>query len=180
MAAKVKARILSSSFYDRPTLEVADDLIGKMLCRRINNRIVKMPLTEVEAYDGFDDKASHAHRGKTARNAVMFGPSGRWYVYLCYGVHWLLNMVAGPEEYPAAILIRGAGNIQGPGRLTRELQIDHRFNARYADRDSGLWIEDCGFTAAADTIQRTARVGVNYAGSWSHKPYRFVLKPLDS
>ncbi len=110
----------------------------------------------------------------------MFGPSGHWYVYLCYGVHWLLNMVTGPEGYPAAILIRGAGQFQGPGRLTRALQIDRRFNARRADSNSGLWIEDCGFTAAADAIQRTSRIGVHYAGRWSHKPYRFVLKPLDS
>lgn len=180
MAAKVKSRILSASFYDRPTLEVANDLLGKMLCRRIENRVVKMPLTEVEAYDGFDDKASHAHRGMTARNAVMFGPSGHWYVYLSYGVHWLLNMVTGPEDYPAAILIRGAGEFQGPGRLTRALQIDNRFNARCADGKSGLWIEDCGFTTDADEIQRTPRIGVNYAGRWSHKPYRFVLRSLDS
>ena len=65
MAAKVKSRILPASFYDRPTLEVANDLLGKMLCRRIKNRVVKMPLMEVEAYDGFYDKASHAHRGRT-------------------------------------------------------------------------------------------------------------------
>ena len=180
MSGKKKARVLPSSYFNRPTLELAEGLLGKILCRRIGRRVIKLPLTEVEAYDGFDDKASHAHRGKTDRNAIMFGPGGYWYVYLCYGVHWMLNMVSGPDDYPAAILFRGAGNFEGPGRLTRALKVDSRFNTLRADQDSGLWIEDNGVEVAAEFIERLPRVGVRYAGPrWSRKPYRFVLKRLD-
>ncbi len=100
---------------------MARDLPGKYLCCRIKGRILSQPLVEVEAYDGFCDKASHAHRGPTTRNAVMFGPAGYWYVFLCYGMHWMLNIVTGPKEYPAAILIRSAGEYSGPGRLTKAL-----------------------------------------------------------
>ena len=87
------ARVLNKSFFNRPTLDVARDLLGKQLCRRLDSgKIIRGRINETEAYDGFEDKASHAHKGATTRNVVMFGPPARAYVYLCYGMHWLLNI----------------------------------------------------------------------------------------
>ncbi|TSC68105.1 MAG: DNA-3-methyladenine glycosylase, partial [Parcubacteria group bacterium Gr01-1014_72] len=89
-------RVLPQKFFNRPTLTVALSLIGCVLVRRRGKRVVRMTITEVEAYDGFKDKASHAHRGETRRNAPMFGEAGSWYVYFTYGMHWMLNIVTGP------------------------------------------------------------------------------------
>ena len=172
----MKSKILGEEFFDRPTLTVARELIGKRLCRRIGRRCVKLPIMEVEAYDGVKDKASHAHRGITKRNAVMFGPAGYWYVYLCYGIHWLLNIVTGPREYPAAILIRGAGEYRGPGRLTKALEIDKSHDRLCAKPHSGLWVEEGALRLPSSAIVRKPRIGVDYAGlQWSRKPYRFSV-----
>ncbi|MBI2035602.1 MAG: DNA-3-methyladenine glycosylase [Candidatus Liptonbacteria bacterium] len=100
-------KILKKPYFQKSTVVVARNLLGKFLVRRIKGKEIAAMITEVEAYDGFKDKASHAHRGKTARNAVMFGEAGVWYVYLTYGMHWMLNVVTGPKDYPAAVLIRG-------------------------------------------------------------------------
>lgn len=183
------SKILASSFFNRPTRQVAEELLGCFLCRRVGRRVVCLEITEVEAYDGHGDKASHAHRGKTARNAPMWGEAGRWYVYFTYGMHWMLNIVTGPKGYPAAVLIRGGihnsrtvrdsptvvrQKISGPGRLTKFLKIDKRFNSKKSSCATGLWIER-GELVARQKIQRTPRVGVSYAGAWAKKPYRFVL-----
>lgn len=168
--------ILDEGFFERPALEVAPALLGCNLCRRRGDTILRWPVTETEAYDGPHDKASHAHRGRTQRTDVMFGPPGVWYVYLCYGIHWLLNIVTGPEQYPAAILIRGAGEVSGPGRLTRAMDITGELNRRTAAPHNGLWIE-AGETPHPAQIQRTPRIGVAYAGpDWSRRHYRFVIE----
>jgi len=134
-------------------------------------------LTEVEAYDGFEDRASHAHRGPTPRNAVMFGPPGFWYVYLCYGVHWLLNVVTSRAEYPAAILLRGAGEVSGPGRLTRALEVDRALDRQPATPESGLWLEFASGPVPDAEVVRTPRVGVDYAGSpWAEAPLRMLWR----
>ena len=160
-------------FFDQPTLDVARGLLGQYLCREIHGVCQRLPITEVEAYDGFTDKASHAHRGKTARNAVMFGPAGRWYVYLCYGIHWMLNIVTGAEGYPAAILLRGAGTLVGPGRLTKALRITEQQNGCTATRANGLWIEASG--TVPSQIEQAPRIRVHCAGpEWAEKPYRFL------
>ena len=104
-------KVLNKNFFNRPTLIVAKDLLGKYLIRRLNGKIKRFMITEVEAYDGFKDKASHASRGKTVRNAPMFGEAGVWYVYFTYGMHYMLNIVTGKKDYPAAILIRGVGTV---------------------------------------------------------------------
>lgn len=175
---KINNSTLNAQFFNRPTLKVARDLPGKYLCCRIKGRILSQPLVEVEAYDGFCDKASHAHRGPTTRNAVMFGPAGYWYVFLCYGMHWMLNIVTGPKEYPAAILIRSAGEYSGPGRLTKALQINKIFNGKKISRANGLWVEDRGVTVHKKDLKRMPRVGINYAGPiWKKKPYRFIWDP---
>ncbi|PIY95650.1 3-methyladenine DNA glycosylase, partial [Candidatus Jorgensenbacteria bacterium CG_4_10_14_0_8_um_filter_39_13] len=90
-------KILSQSFFNRPALTVAKELMGKYLVRRYRGKLVSAMITEVEAYDGFKDKASHAFRGMTDRNKIMFGPAGFWYVYFTYGMHWMLNIVTGKK-----------------------------------------------------------------------------------
>lgn len=178
MDVRRKGPVLNERFFNRPTLEVARDLMGKHLCRRQGKKTLRLCLTEVEAYDGPEDKACHAHRGRTPRNAIMFGPPGFWYVYLCYGVHWLLNIVVGPENYPAAVLIRGAGDISGPGRLTNALDVGKSFNHRKANPQSDLWIEENGLTVPDCEIARTPRIGIDGVGPpWAGKPYRMVWKP---
>jgi len=168
-------RILGKKFFDRPALVVARELIGKYLVRRRGGRTVAFMVTEVEAYDGFGDKASHAHRGMTARNAPMFGEAGRWYVYFVYGMHWMLNVVTGPKGYPAAVLIRAVEGLNGPARLTKRLSIGRPLNGRPADRASGLWVEDRGTRIPRTRLHRSPRIGVAYAGEWAAKPYRFHL-----
>ncbi len=159
-------------------LDVAPQLLDCALCvvDPTSGSVQRLAITEVEAYHGFDDKASHAHRGMTARNAVMFGPPGHWYVYLCYGVHWLLNLVTAEAGYPSAVLIRGVQGSNGPGKLTRALGIDKRFNSASCSVQSGLWIEslpaDHGMRQSA--VKCSGRIGVGYAGDhWAQVPWRF-------
>lgn len=132
-------------------------------------------IVETEAYHGLHDKASHAHRGQTARNTPMFGEAGTIYVYFTYGIHWMLNLVTGKEKYPAAVLIRGVEGISGPARLTKALKIDKRLNAKPLSKKSGLWIEDRGIVVRSRDIKKTPRIGIRYAEEYVHKPWRFVL-----
>ncbi|MDD5103841.1 MAG: DNA-3-methyladenine glycosylase [Candidatus Peribacteraceae bacterium] len=171
-------RVLPLSFFNRSALTVARSLLGKYLVRRRNGAVAAAVITEVEAYVGPQDKACHAHRGRTARNAVMFGPAGHWYVYFVYGMHWMLNIVTGPQDYPAAVLIRGVGHWNGPGKLTKALGIDGCLNGKMTHRKSGLWIEDPGCLVPQNAMQRTPRIGVAYAEDWALKPYRFVLRKV--
>ena len=107
----------------------------------------------------------------------MFGPPGYYYVYLIYGMYWMLNIVTGPKNYPAAVLIRGAGQFNGPGKLTKNLLIDKNFNSKLTDTKTCLWFEDRNEKILKNNIIKTPRIGVNYAGPiWSTKRYRFVLK----
>lgn len=168
--------LVPPSFYTQPTLTVARQLLGLYLVRVKDGKEHGFMITEVEAYDGPSDKASHASRGKTPRNEIMFGVGGYWYVYLCYGVHWMLNIVTGKVNYPAAVLIRGVEGINGPGRVTKALAIDQSFNKKPAARKTGLWIKDRGICVKRTQILQIPRIGVHYAGDkWSKKPYRFVL-----
>lgn len=170
-------KIPDEKFFERPAGIVAKELLGKYLTRRIGKEIKRFVITEVEAYDGFKDKASHASRGMTKRNAPMFGDAGVWYVYFTYGMHWMLNIVAGPKDYPAAVLIRAAEGINGPARLTKFLKIDKKFNNRKSAVKTGLWIEDnAGFKNSKFKIKKFPRIGVSYAGPvWSKKLLRFSL-----
>lgn len=183
---------------------MAKELLGKYLVRKVNGKEISLMITEVEAYDGRKDKASHAspvrgrllhglgkngriadsarasngaNRGKTERNKVMFGSAGCFYVYFTYGMHWMLNVVTGPEDYPAAVLIRGADKVTGPARLTKFLKIDKIFNGKKVEPKTGLWFEDRGVIVKPQNITKTPRVGVAYAGPiWSKKKYRFLIK----
>ena len=171
-------RILDESFFCRDTRVVARELLGKFLVCRIGKNERALMITETEAYDGPRDKASHAHRGETERNAVMFGEARTFYVYLVYSMYYMLNIVTGNNGYPAAVLIRGAGEYDGPGKLTKTLRIKRQQNGKKAKQSSGLWIEDRGVVISKQQIQKTPRIGVAYAGEWANKPYRFVLKKL--
>lgn len=169
-------KVLTKEFFEKDAVEVAENLLGKYLVRKIGGKEIALRINEVETYDGFEDKASHAHKGKTERNKVMFGEAGNWYVYLVYGMHNMLNIVTGKEHYPAAILIRGAGDISGPGRLTKFLKIDKKLNAKSASVETGLWFEDRGELVDKTKIKRVPRIGVDYAGPiWAKKNYRFIL-----
>lgn len=169
---------LTARWFERDAIAVARELIGAHLCRSAGNmpEVSRYQIVEVEAYTGPDDRACHAHRGRTKRTGVMFGPPGRAYVYLCYGVHWMLNVVTGPVGHPAAVLIRGVMGISGPGRLTKALRIDGELNGMALDVAGGLWLER-GDPVREESVLRTPRIGVNYAGpDWSQRPYRFVLR----
>ncbi|KKW05729.1 MAG: hypothetical protein UY39_C0051G0006 [Candidatus Kaiserbacteria bacterium GW2011_GWC2_49_12] len=133
----MRAKLLKRDFFERPTLVIARGLIGKYLVRRINGRTMSLMITEVEAYDGFDDEASHASRGQTARNTPMFGEAGTIYVYFTYGMHWMLNIVCGKEKYPAAVLIRGGILVGSAHTLTLASQnVSELYSLakRYANR----------------------------------------------
>lgn len=174
--------ILASDFFSRPALVVARELIGKFLVRRVADGDVEIAglIHETEAYVGPHDLACHASKGCTARTQVMFGPAGFWYVYLIYGIHWMLNIVTDGQDYPSAVLIRGVGNWDGPGKLTKAMTIDKELNGRPASPNSGLWIEDRGYRPPRRHVQRTPRIGVDYSGDWAAKPYRFILTPQSS
>ncbi len=169
--------ILKYSFFQQDTFLVAENLLGCFLVKRRKNRkIEKYMITEVEVYDGFRDRASHASKGKTKRNEIMFEEGGNWYVYLVYGMHNMLNITTSYKDNPAAILIRGVENIRGPGRLTKKLEINRSFNKLPANKKTNLWIEDIGVEIKEENIEKTPRIGVAYAGKWAKAPYRFVLK----
>jgi DNA-3-methyladenine glycosylase len=172
-------KVLKEKFFARPAPLVAEDLLGKFLVRKINGieKTFSM-ITETESYDGIDDLASHASKGKTARTEVMFGPAGRIYVYLIYGMYFMLNIVTGEENHPSAVLIRSTNNYSGPGRLTKGLSINKELNAVVASPSTGLWFEDRGVKVNKKEIEYTPRIGVEYAGNiWSKKLWRFVYNP---
>lgn len=170
-------KVVKLHFFDRPTLTVARELLGKYLVRRVGSKTIALMITEVEAYDGFKDRASHARSGKTARNAPMYKEAGTIYVYFTYGMHWMLNIVCGKEEYPAAVLIRAAGDIVGPARLTKFLSIDKSLNGLSLGKEAGLWVEDRGVAVRPRDIARTPRIGIDHAGEeWAGKLWRFLLK----
>jgi DNA-3-methyladenine glycosylase len=168
--------VLAENFFYGDTLSIAEKLLGKYLVRRVNGEETALLINELEAYDGPGDKACHASKGKTPRNEIMFGEGGYFYVYFVYGVHWMLNIVVGEKDYPAAILIRGAGEISGPARLTKFLKVDKGLNKKKAVPETGLWFEDRGIKLKNKNIIKTPRIGIDYAGPvWSKKPYRLCL-----
>lgn len=173
------ARVVPVSFFARRADVVAPELLGKILVRQRGAEMKKYKIIEVEAYEGTEDRASHASRGRTPRTEVMFGEAGRWYVYLVYGMYEMLNVVTGEKGHPGAVLIRGIKildrHIDGPGKLTKELQVTRALNAKRVAPESGLWIEQAP-KISDRAIHRSPRIGVAYAGEWAKKKWRFVLK----
>ncbi len=183
---------LPQSYYRQNTLKVARGLLGKYLVRRIGNKKIVGQITETEAYCGPDDLASHASRGRTPRTEVMFGEPGYWYVYLIYGMYYCLNVVTEKKDYPAAVLIRSVmpasglpANVKtdGPGKLCRAFQINESANTYSRLNHSpafgpraALWIEDRGVKLKTGSIKKVPRVGVDYAGEYRDKRWRFYIR----
>lgn len=150
---------LPALFYQREVLEVAPALLGKILVRQFeDNSIQKFSITEVEAYRGRDDLACHAHKGITKRTEVMFQEGSLVYVYLIYGIYWMLNIVTGKENDASAVLIRGIRDIYGPGRVGKALQLDKTFYGENLTTSKRIWIEDSGIKP---NYQTAPRVGIN-------------------
>ena len=164
---------LTRSFFTRDVLTVAPELLGKTLVCRVDGEFVRYRITETEAYRGFEDLACHASKGRTGRTEAMFHLGGVLYVYFIYGMYWMLNFVTGNEDEPQAVLIRGLDGIYGPGRLTRRLQIDKSFYNEDLTDSSRIWVEDDGYKPS---FQTGMRIGVDYAGEWKDKPWRFFYE----
>ena len=167
---------LGDEFYRRDVLDATPLLLGKRLCRLGPSGVVSGLITEVEAYRGEQDSACHARAGRTRRTEVMYLGGGHAYVYLCYGIHHLLNVVTGPEDEPQAVLIRGLDWVTGPGRLTRALGITTADNRRDLRLDDQLWIEDTEHHPT--NVQTLPRVGIPYATEDDQSlPWRYLWQP---
>ena len=167
-------RKLNFHDYQKDAVTLAQALPGKLLCRKTGRKIQKLRITETEAYYGEEDTACHAHKGKTERTAIMYEEGGHAYIYLCYGVHWLLNVVSGRKGFPEAVLIRGVEGFNGPGKLTKQMQIDKSLNGKDLSESKQLWIEDDGSSPA---ITAAKRVGIEYASEKDkNRLWRFTVK----
>jgi len=184
---------LDHDFYDRSALDVAVDILGKVLVRKLERRKLAGIIVETEAYAGPHDLACHASKGRTPRTSIMFGPPGYAYVYMIYGFHFCLNVVTEREGYPAAVLIRAVEPLEnvdlmrqlrnnpesdrniasGPGKLCKAMSIDKQLNgADLAGRV--LWVEDRNLSIGE--IRTSPRVGVDYAGEYKDRPWRFYIE----
>ena len=172
--SSIKNRI-DCTFFQNDVLKVAPKLIGKYLCRVFDDgSIIKKRITEIEIYRGEEDLACHASKGKTFRNEVMYQKGGVLYIYMIYGMHWMLNFVTGEINNPQALLLRGIDDIIGPGRVTKNLKIDKSFNGEDLSKSYRIWIENNDLTAEYTT---DVRVGIDYAGDyWKNKLWRLILK----
>lgn len=152
---------LKREFFVRDVLDVAPDLVGKVLVRRLpDGSELRLTITETEAYRGEEDSACHAHKGRTKRSEMLYHRGGTIYVYLCYGVHWLMNIVTGEVDQPQAALIRACEAQEGPGKLTKALRITGSLNGKDVCESDELWIEDVGNEV---NITTATRVGIKYA-----------------
>lgn len=166
---------LTADFFARDVLEAAPDLVGKVLVRRLpDGSELRERIAETEAYRGEEDKGCHAAKGRTPRTALLYGESGVFYVYLCYGMHWLMNVITGAEGQPQGVLIRAGEVHNGPAKLTKFLQVDGSFNGRSIADSGELWIEDDG---DRPKIRTAPRVGIDYAGDfWKSIEWRYIAE----
>ena len=194
---------LQRSFYLKPALQIAKNLLGKVLVRKIGTNFLAGKIVETEAYLGPEDKASHAYQmRRTARNEAEYLEGGHIYIYLIYGMYWQLNIVAAKRGVPECVLIRalepidyqnfafekkqtGRGlkslknemnSTNGPGKLCRWLRLDKSFYGEDLSQSRRLWVEDWGVVVNSAQIIETTRIGIEYAGPWSKKPWRFYMK----
>ena len=173
----MRRAIKPAEFQEKNTVAMARWLLGKVLVRTTPSGQISATITEVEAYASAKDLACHASKGRTKRTEVIYQPGGCWYIYLCYGVHEMLNLVTGPADYPAAVLIRGLDTVSGPGRLTKRLEIGRTLNGLPATYATGLHLEDHGLVLPRRNIKSGPRIGVDYAGPvWAAKPWRFWIE----
>jgi len=165
---------IEEDFFIRDVLEVAPELIGKYLVHSNGSNRKSYRITEAEAYRGEIDLACHASKGRTKRTEIMYHAGGHLYVYLIYGMYWMLNIVTGAVNHPQAILIRGIEGFNGPGKLTRELGIDESYYGEHLCKSERIWMADAGITPPFYT---TPRIGINYAGEpWISKPWRYIIQ----
>ena len=160
---------LTFDFFHRHALEVAPDLVGKLLIH--NGKMLR--ISETEAYCGIADTACHAHKGRTKRTEVLYAQAGTVYVYLCYGMHWLMNVITGEKDDPQGVLIRACVDAEGPGRLTKALGITGEQNWDNIVTSEEIWIGEDGFQC---NVRTDKRVGIGYASQEDQdRPWRFVL-----
>lgn len=166
---------LNQNYFEQDVLTVAPDLLGKILVRQFEDgNIQRWRITETEAYRGEEDQACHARKGRTIRTEIMYAQGGAVYMYLIYGMYWLLNIVTGPKDIPQAVLIRGLEAISGPGRVGKALKLDKGFYGEDVTVSEKLWIEDSNVHVNY-TVE--PRVGIDYApNEWRLKPWRFIIQ----
>ena len=167
---------LKASDYAGNAVEMAKALLGAVLCRRLDDgTVLRARIVETEAYFGEEDTACHAHRGRTPRTDVMYAPGGVAYVYLCYGMHAMLNVVTGPAEHPEAVLVRGVEGAVGPGRLTRALGVSCALNRENLVESERLWIESDG--TPPPRFSASPRIGIGYASKRDRaRKWRFAAR----
>lgn len=166
-------RIVDVDFFNKPARELAPLLLGKVLCRKIDGEVLRVKITEVEAYCGEDDSACHSSRGKTGRTKVMWEQGGVAYVYLCYGLHNMFNIVCAGDE-PQAVLIRGVEGAKGPGRVTKLLGVTRLHSGVDLKTSSELWLEDAPKTSS---FHSGPRIGIDYAAEPDKSaPLRFWIE----
>ncbi|MDR1680490.1 MAG: DNA-3-methyladenine glycosylase [Prevotellaceae bacterium] len=188
--------ILKTSFYTRSdVVRISRELLGKVLCTRFDGQLAEAVITETEAYAGVDDRASHAYGNRrTKRTEVMYRQGGHAYIYLCYGMYSLFNVVTNRENIPHAVLIRGAmpltgiktmlqrtkkpkatdDLLAGPGKLAKAMGI-HFSQSGMLLTGPAIWIEDRGIAVPAASVTATPRIGVDYAGEDAKRLYRFIM-----
>ena len=165
-------RRIDRKFFVGDALDIAPALLGMELVIPKNGLRESFIITETEAYRGEEDLACHARKGRTPRTEMMYQTGGVLYVYLVYGMHWMMNIVTGIQGSPQAVLLRGVNDIEGPGRLTRSLGIDKSYNGEDLDSSHRIWLERTNFNPP---YKATPRIGIDYAGPvWKDKPWRFI------
>lgn len=166
---------LDIDFYKQDAVTVAEKLLGKILVRIYDDGTInRYRITETEAYMGEEDRACHASKGRTARTEIMYAEGGSIYVYLIYGMYWMLNIVTGTENHPQAVLIRGIDKVVGSGKVGRELKIDKSFYGESLLESVRIRIENAPDETDFDTA---TRIGIDYAGDeWKNKLWRFISR----
>lgn len=176
--------VLEKEFFGRDCLEVAPEICGKILCvRQSDGSVRRVRITEAEAYRGEEDTACHAHKGRTPRTELLYGESGVIYVYLCYGMHWLMNVITGEVDFPQGVLFRAGGvpldesgvvkKLDGPAKLTKHLGISKAHNGQFLYGNADVWLEDDG---SVFEIKTDVRVGIDYATEeYRLKQWRYVI-----
>lgn len=186
---------LNRQFFHRNTLIVAQELLGKFIVRKIGKQKLVGKIVEVEAYNGPEDLASHASRGETKRNSIMFGHPGYSYIYMIYGINHCFNVVTEDHGYPAAVLIRAVEPIEGidimkgfrklqeekkltngPGKFCQAFKIDRTLSEIDLITSDELWIEDRGENIVKTDIIKAKRIGVDYAKEYKDKLWRYYIK----
>lgn len=166
---------LDAKFYKQDALVVAPSLLGKILVRKLKDgKVLRYRIIETEVYRGEEDSACHARVGRTNRTNTLYEEGGTIYVYLCYGIHYLFNIVTGKKDKPQAVLIRGIEGYKGPGKLTKAMYIDKTLNGVNLTTSNEMWIEYDGYKPSYKT---TKRIGIDYASEpYKSIEWRFVVK----